>query len=136
MVKTASKPRTPAAFREALSEDQIHRQVIQELRHFAPPDCYFMHPANGGWRKKTEAAIFTALGVQPGCPDLWLVHAGELYVLELKKVGGKLSVAQKRELHKLDLAGARTAVTYGLDEALAQLRAWGLLTDKPRTMIA
>jgi hypothetical protein len=67
------------------------------------------------------------MGVKAGVPDLLLVKAGHLCALELKTAGGRLSLAQKDTHAALRAAGATVATAAGLDEAVAQLRSWGLL---------
>jgi hypothetical protein len=58
---------------------------------------------------------------------LFVLHSGQLYGLELKREGGRVSEAQRQTLSDLEKAGARTAIAYGLDDALGRLRQWGLI---------
>ena len=88
---------------------------------------FAFHCPNGGWCSPVEAAIFKSLGVRAGVPDVLAVKAGQLYGLELKAPGGRLSEAQRDTIAALEAAGAHVAVAAGLDSALAQLEAWGLL---------
>lgn len=68
------------------------------------------------------------LGVRAGVPDLILIADGRVYGLELKRAkGGRASPAQMAMQRDLEAAGAVCAIAAGLDAALAQLEAWGLL---------
>jgi hypothetical protein len=112
-----------------LAEQLIQRAVFAHLR--SPRARGFAwHTPNGGYRRRTEAAIFNGLGVVAGIPDVLIMHAGKLYALELKAERGRLSLVQEAALEALADRGAICAVAYGLDEALAQLEAWGILRGK------
>ncbi len=71
-----------------------------------------------------------------GVPDIIAINRGTVHALELKHMKGKLSTAQKATLDALELAGARVAVAYTLDEALVTLESWGILRrDASRSVI-
>jgi hypothetical protein len=106
------------------AEQAIQRAVFEHLAWRARPNAFAFHVPNGGWRSPIEAAIMKGLGVRPGVPD---VFAGRAHALELKAPGAKLSPAQAEAHAALKAAGAAVAVVYGLDDALAQPDAWGLL---------
>jgi len=108
-------------------EQQIHKALWQHITTRPAPGLFAFHPANGGYRSRTEAAIFAGLGVVPGVPDLILIHDGQTYGLELKADRGRLSPAQTECHARLEAAGAIVAVARGLDAAIAQLEEWGLL---------
>jgi hypothetical protein len=111
-------------------EQQIHRAVVQHLRQRGAPGLVFIHPANGGFRRPIEAAVFRGLGVRPGASDLLLWHEGKSYALELKAPGGRPTVAQLEFLSDMENAGAFTCMTEGLDRALKVLESWGLLRGR------
>jgi hypothetical protein len=54
---------TAARRPHASPEAAIQRAVFQHLRTRATPGVFAFHPANGGYRKPIEAAIFKGLGV-------------------------------------------------------------------------
>ncbi len=83
-----------AARGRAMSEQQIHRAVVQHLRQRGAPGLVFTHPPNGGYRHRAEAAILSGLGVRGGAADLLLWHDGKSFALELKSPGGRASEAQ------------------------------------------
>jgi hypothetical protein len=49
-------------------EQAIHRAVVQHLRMRGVKDLYYFHVPNGGFRRKTEAAIMQGLGTRAGTP--------------------------------------------------------------------
>jgi len=108
-------------------EQQAHQALVMHLRQRGVPGLVFLHPANGGWRRPVEAAIFKSLGVRAGAPDLLIYYAGRSYALELKAPGGKATENQLKFLDDLDAAGVITCISEGLDAALSVLEAWGLL---------
>ena len=59
-----------------------------------------------------------------------------MYALELKTEDGKLTPAQQQAFAELRAAGAIVDVAYGLDQALAQLEAWGLVRGSARAQRA
>jgi hypothetical protein len=113
--------------RPSLSEQEIHRTVVKHLQLRGASGLVFLHPPNGGYRRRTEAAIFKGLGVRPGASYLLLFHDGKFFALELKKPGGCPSEDQLRFLSDFEKAGGYTAVTDDLNRALATLKACGLL---------
>lgn len=116
-----------------MSEDTIHKAVVQHLKVRARPDCLWFHVPNGGSRNVAEAAKLKAMGTTPGIPDLCLIIGGTTHFLELKTRKGKLSQAQWIAKVRAEKAGAVYAVAHGLDEALLQLSEWGImLGSKPR----
>jgi hypothetical protein len=111
-------------------EQQIQKTVFAHFAARSAPGVFVFHPANGGWRSRTEAAILKGLGVVAGTPDVIAVKDGQTYALELKAKGGKLSPSQRWAHAALRQAGAEVAVATGLDDALAWLEAQGLLRGR------
>jgi hypothetical protein len=108
-----------------MSEDDVHIAVADKLR---AAGVWFFHVANQRRTTAKRGAYLKRMGVSAGVPDLVLVAPGRPpMALELKRIGGKLADKQRQWLARLGACGWLTAVTYGLDESLAQLRAWGLL---------
>lgn len=60
-------------------------------------------------------------------PDIFVIYGGHCFALELKSEGGRVTDAQAIIHERLLRAGAKVAVTFGLDEAIDQLQSWGLL---------
>src|SRR5262249_21582002 len=116
--------------RQAMNEQAIHRAVVQHLRARGVPRLIFLHPANGGERRRTEAAIFQGLGVRAGAADLLLWHSRKSHALELKAEGKYASGLQRQFLSDFERAGGHAACVAGLDSALHQLEAWSLLRGR------
>jgi hypothetical protein len=125
-------------------EQDIQRSVFQHLRARGMPGVFAFHVPNGtllgGKRNRKgvniQGAILKGLGVLPGVPDIIAINRGTVHALELKHLQGKVSEAQKATMDALELAGARVAVAYTLDEALVTLEAWGILRrDASRSVI-
>jgi hypothetical protein len=113
--------------RRARPEDIIQRAVFQHLRARKAPGTFAFHVPNGGKRKPIEAAIMKGLGVTAGVPDIIAIRAGHAYGLELKADGGEPSQKQIDVMAAMEAAGGTVALAIGLDAAIAQLEAWGLL---------
>jgi hypothetical protein len=110
-------------------EDPAQQIVCQWLTAYG---YLFLHVPNGGKRTKAEAAIFKALGVQPGAPDLLLFdpppkhpHAKGV-ALELKRAsGGRLRDNQKQWLEKLRERGWIVNACHGSNDAIDWLESLG-----------
>jgi hypothetical protein len=118
------------ARRRQRPEAAIQRAVFQHLRARGAPGVFAFHPANGGFRKPIEAAIMKGLGVVPGVPDVFIVHNGHCFAMELKAEGGRATEKQLACITALREAGAFTCIADGLDRALACLESWGLLCGR------
>jgi hypothetical protein len=121
---------TGARHRRRSPEAAIQRAVFAHLRARGAPGLFAFHPANGGYRRPIEGAILKGLGVVAGTPDVFAVHEGRCFALELKAEGGRTTETQLATLAALEAAGAFTAIAEGLDRALACLEAWGLLRGR------
>ena len=111
-------------------EQEIQKAVFAHLRQRGARNVFAFHPANGGYRRPIEAAIFRSIGVVPGTPDVISIKDGQVFGLELKAAGGKLSEAQRATIEAMRLAGAVVEVATGIDQALAALEGWGLLRGR------
>jgi hypothetical protein len=109
------------------AEQTIQRTLCEHLRLRAVPNLYWFHVGNGGLRSKTEAAIFSGLGLRRGCPDLFFVHRGEVFAIELKSESGRATAAQLQAIADIRRAGGSAEICRGLDAALGVLEQWGLL---------
>ena len=113
--------------RHEAPEQAIHKAIVQHLRQRGARGLVFIHPANGGARRRKEAAIFAGLGVRAGTSDLLFWHAGKAFALEIKAEGGRPTEAQRQFLADMREAGAVAGVAEGLDSAIKTLEGWGLL---------
>ena len=111
-------------------EDQLQRAVLEHLEVRAVPSCSWFHVGNGGYRTRVEARVFRSLGVKAGVPDLILIRDGKTYGLELEADGGRLTPVQQTTHVLMREAGAVVEVAAGIDAAIWQLEAWGLLRGR------
>ena len=71
---------------------------------------------------------FGQFGLTAGLFDLLVIRPpGFVAFLELKTLTGKPSAAQLAFADKLSFAGIPHAITYGRDEPISQLQAWGVI---------
>ena len=86
------------------------------------PELKMMHHIpNGGKRSKTEAAIFKAMGVRSGVPDVFLPDPRGIYhglYIEFKSDRGKTSSNQDELLTCLQEAGYFVCVSNSLEKAI------------------
>jgi hypothetical protein len=116
--------------RHGLTEEAIQRAVFTHLAVRGARGVFAFHPANGGYRRPTEAARLKGLGVRPGVPDVVAVHRGQVYAIELKTEHGKATEGQLQAIEAIRAAGGHAQICHGLDRALAALERWGLLRGR------
>lgn len=102
-------------------EEQIAVMSWAALMEGRYPELRLLHHIpNGGKRGKREAAIFKAMGVKAGVPDLFLPCAREGYhglYVEMKALDGRPSKTQLEMLKSLSGQGYKCVVCHGADEA-------------------
>lgn len=105
--------------------EQVLQQQIAAFLQAAYPSLVWFHPPNGGARSKVEGAIFKAMGVKPGVPDLvFVLPDGRAAFLELKAGRGRLSPAQEGFLARIDKLGCPWASVRSLAEAAHIIERW------------
>ena len=110
----------------AMTEDQLHRAVV-EMLPYAFPKLLFWHTPNGGSRHKTEAARFRGLGVRAGVPDLvFILGDGRVAFIEIKRPRGYLTPPQLAFIAELRRRDVPVAVCRTVDEVRTTLDAWQL----------
>lgn len=132
---------------EKALERQIHLGVVQLLKLNAAPGVVWFHTANERRTTPKEAAFLKRMGVLAGVADFCLliprarnIGKGPLggledrYVttadpafLELKRPGGRLSVAQEQFRDDVTAIGCLWGLAYSTDTAADLLRQWGAL---------
>lgn len=70
-------------------EQEIQRAVVQHIKARGVKGLVWFAIPMGGVRSKIEAAIMKGLGSRAGVSDLYFLHNGISYFLELKRVGGR-----------------------------------------------
>ena len=87
------------------------------------PELELMHHIpNGGKRSKAEAAIFKAMGVKRGVPDVFLPAPRGIYhglYIEFKSGSGTPTTDQKEFLESLQEAGYFVCLCNRLDKAIS-----------------
>ncbi|WP_336800339.1 VRR-NUC domain-containing protein [Kaistia sp. MMO-174] len=111
-----------------VSEDAIHRAVIQHLKFNAAPGVVYFHCPNGEARSDVTGSKLKGMGVRRGVADLCLVlQGGQSAFLELKSAKGRQSEHQKAFEEDVARSGARYAIATSIDQAVAILTEWGAL---------
>lgn len=110
------------------TEEQEQIALFQWMDICLTPEAIYWHTPNGGNRSAREAARFKAAGVVPGIPDIFILHRGQLYAIELKRLkGGRTSKVQFQIITRLKMAGAVVRVCHGRDDAIQTITQWGLV---------
>jgi len=112
-------------------EQAYHRTVIAHLKARGMPNLFWFHcPSGAFFGGKRQGAIMKSLGWMAGLPDLFAIHNGRVFAIELKSETGRVSDAQLECLDRLRQAGAIVAIATGIDEALRKLEHFGLLRGR------
>jgi hypothetical protein len=122
-----------------VAEDELHESVARALDLLLlPPAMWTTFPAGSVPLPPQFAAKLSRLGLKRGWPDVLVLH-GQLFGIELKRVGGILSrtrVVRTRSgavrvldgqvdvFPRLVAAGMSIAVCRSVDEVLAALATW------------
>jgi hypothetical protein len=141
---TAVAIRTPAKFRlsaPVAPEQDLHESVADALdKLLLPPAEWTTFPAGSVPLPPRFAAKLARMGLKRGWPDVLILH-GQVYGLELKRRGGRLSrtrlvrtrrgglrevAGQEEVFPRLEAAGMTIGVCRSVDEVLALLAAWGV----------
>lgn len=110
-----------------MNETEIHKAVVQNLSARALPAVFWFHVPNDAKRSFATANRMRTMGMVAGVPDLIILKDGEVFGLELKAKGGRVQPSQLLAHAAMQEAGAKTAITTGLDEALVTLECWGII---------
>lgn len=120
------------------SEHTVQVRLLQILTCAARPEIVVFAIPNAGRRGFNTAAKLKAEGMMAGVADLEFLFpvnepGGCCAFLEMKTIGGSLSVPQMAFRAKLARLGIRWETAKTLDEALDVMRAWNVL--KPGAVI-
>lgn len=120
-------------------EEALQRAIVQWLEfHRARLEkrmLWFAVPNQRGTRSRAEMGVLKALGVEPGTPDLVLVHdLGRVVFVELKAPGkeGNLSPYQREFLERATRMRAPYYVIVSLEDFVALLVRYGLHEERER----
>lgn len=106
-------------------EQALHISAVAFMRRALPPNVVFLHPANGGRRTKAEAALFKAMGVTAGAPDLiFIMPNAQAAFMEFKAPKGALSGEQIDFRQRVIANGCGYAEVRTMEEVEATLIRW------------
>lgn len=111
-----------------LLENSLHI-FVSDLLRASSPGLWF-HVPNGERRDARTGAKLKRMGVRPGVADFLfaLPPHGRMVALELKAPKeGRLTDSQKKFRHDLELAGGEYAIARSPEEAIDQLKRWGII---------
>jgi hypothetical protein len=124
-------------------ERELQQAIVEKLDLLLMPSTFWFSAAIGACQlSRQQAAALNRAGVRRGLPDLFFVHQGRLYGIELKVRGGQLSktrvvrtrrgsprilVGQVDRFAELEAAGMPPiAICRSADEVIAQITRWGI----------
>lgn len=114
--------------RRSRPEQSFQRMVVDGLRAFLPKTWLVCHVPNGGYRPPAEAAIFKAMGVVAGFPDIMVLGEASwgagAWFLELKAGKTGPTEAQQACHEKLRSLGFSVEVVRSWPEVLVVARQW------------
>lgn len=109
-----------------MSESSLAYAITQMLWAELPEDAVAFHVPNEGKRGAWAYSEFLRAGGKAGIPDRWVLWQGRAWCWEEKTNRGALSASQKKMFPRLEAAGFPVPLIRSVDEARAQLRAWGI----------
>ena len=102
--------------RPAISEDALHKAVVDYLTVALPPGAIFHHSPNESPSGKVWRAKMKAKGTRSGWPDIEVFHDGRPYFVELKGTRGRVSGAQHETMVELARQGFPVMVCWSVAE--------------------
>jgi hypothetical protein len=115
-----SRPPPPKEF-------ALHCAIADLVTRWITPGWMFTHLPMGEKRDKVTAARLQRMGVKPGWPDFIFIGRGQVFFLELKRLGEGVSEEQGKVAMHLVRCGAGYLCTDNLDDAIGALRDLGIV---------
>lgn len=109
----------------APSERQLQRRLLRHMGAVLPPAAVWLHVPNQGPNPEFTRALLGD-GLKPGCPDLFLFHAGRAFGMEVKIPGEGPNPVQIAFHARLRAAGVQVTVVRSILDAEAAWACWGL----------
>ena len=97
-------------------EQALQVECVQWMKRHLSKEVVFFHVPNGGNRSQREGAIFKAMGVVAGVPDLIVAWPGCVVAIELKAGAGRASEAQQAMWPRLRAVGWHVFEVRSLDQ--------------------
>jgi len=114
-------PRTKVLKSGAMSEETIHKTVIEWARLHPLLKRIVLHFPNEGKRSARYGKLLKDMGMRAGVSDLFIATARHGFIgawIELKSAKGVVSDAQKDFLDDMSQQNYFTAICWSLDEAI------------------
>ena len=86
-------------------EQALQYECVKWMKRHLAKEVVFFHVPNGGKRSRREGAIFKAIGVVAGVPDLIIAWPGCVVAIELKEGKGTASKEQEAMHERLKAVG-------------------------------
>ena len=106
-------------------EQDLQISIVQWMKRNLSKEVVFFHVPNGGNRSLREGAIFKAMGVVAGVPDLIIAWPGIIAAIELKAGKGSASEAQLEVQERMKAIGWHVYEVRSLDQFQLVLRNLG-----------
>jgi len=108
------------------AEDSLHIAVADYLRLALLPSVWWT-TIDLSYHGPIRGARLKRMGVRAGLPDVWLLYAAVLYLIELKAAKGRESDAQRLCAQDMAAAGLmHRAVCRSVEGVRDTLVAWGV----------
>jgi hypothetical protein len=123
-------------------EQDVHEALARTLNQLLAPPAFWFSAGIGATKLAPhQAAKLTRAGVRRGLPDFFILYAGLVFSIELKARKGRLSKTrvtrtksgaprvlegQEEVFPKLRAAGVAVVICRSVDEALDQIKRWGI----------
>ena len=107
------------------SEASLQINICEWLKDNINEDVEWTHfPAGGGGYSR--GALLKRMGLKRGWPDLIFLFQGQLYGIELKRPGGRLSPAQRDRHRRLARQGMSVVTCWDLPGVQAAVANWSI----------
>jgi hypothetical protein len=110
-------------------ERRTHIAIADLLRYTARAGWWWSHIPSGEYRTPETGALLKRMGLKPGMLDFMFISpTGRMFWLELKRgFGAPISEAQQAFCLELRRRNIAFFVARSYDDAVVQLREWGVL---------
>jgi hypothetical protein len=117
-----------------ISEETIHKTVMQWVNLQPSLKGLVLHIPNEGRRTERFGRLLKAMGMRPGVLDLFIMMGRHDYYgawIELKSKNGSLSNAQKLFIKDAEVQNYFTDVCFSIEDAIHTIK-WYCLESNPQ----
>ena len=116
-----------------MKESALQSLIVDYLRTILPPSQYRVCAMPNASRRTASGRASNAVaGLTPGFPDLMILGAGRLFLMEVKTTKGALSDVQTQFGIWCNLNRTPWAVVRSLNDVDACLSFWGIETRRAK----